>query len=295
MSKSVILEGVFASEAIDSSGEILSIQGSDISELQSGRAVVNTEHVSPEDIAKGNDKDPQGFSTIVGRVINAKKIFDIKDCETDKERDAYKKIRKPLIYGSIELYDGDDAHSNAKAASALAKLFSKSDNGPRLGLSVEGATLKRKGHLLEETAIRRMALTMKPCNKTAWINVSNRESSNNMLKGQNQGSVETLSKTLAMTFVDIKKDNHINGLAINLNNLKKALEAGGLNSTPGNSNQGSSLQKQSQLAKLIKIVGSKPTKEMIKQTIPELNEEEIAKVQEGIKIQVLSKYKRSIN
>lgn len=132
MSKNVIMEGVFGSEAIDSSGEVLSIKGADISALQSGQAVLNTEHVSPEDIAKGNEKDPQGFSTIVGRVITAKKIFDIKDCETDKERDAYRKIKKPLIYGSIELYNTEDAHENAKAASALAMLFSKSDNGPRL-------------------------------------------------------------------------------------------------------------------------------------------------------------------
>lgn len=290
-SKNVIMEGVFGSEAIDSSGEVLSIKGADISALQSGQAVLNTEHVSPEDIAKGNDKDPQGFSTIVGRVITAKKIFDIKDCDTDKERDAYRKIKKPLIYGSIELYNTEDAHENAKAASALAKLFSKSDNGPRLGLSVEGATLKRKGHLLEETAIRRMALTLKPCNKTSWIDVSNKESSSNMFKGQNQGGVETLSKTVAMTYIDLKKDSHINGLAINLNNLRKALEAGGMNTVASSSNQGSSLQKESQLTKLVKFLGNKPTKEAIKKTIPELSDDEIQKVQESIKVLVLSRYK----
>ena len=41
MSTEMLLDGPFASEAIDSSGEILDIEGCDISDAEAGRAQAN--------------------------------------------------------------------------------------------------------------------------------------------------------------------------------------------------------------------------------------------------------------
>jgi hypothetical protein len=45
-SKGMLLCGVFSSEAVDSSGEVVKLDGIDISSLEEGQGTANVEHVS---------------------------------------------------------------------------------------------------------------------------------------------------------------------------------------------------------------------------------------------------------
>src|SRR5688572_20970386 len=112
MATGMIVDGVFASQAIDSSGEILDVDGCDISTLDVD-GVANYEHKSPDD----KDQDANNGEEIVGKIIFAKKIFKESDCDTDRERLYWNQVKVPYIYGMVRLYDGA-GHSGAQALAA---------------------------------------------------------------------------------------------------------------------------------------------------------------------------------
>src|ERR1017187_1353312 len=98
LKKSTKIRGIFSSESPDRAGEIVKIDGVDLSAVHEHRALVNSEH-------------QQDFAKTVGRILSAKKIFSEKDCVDKFEKDSYNSVGKvPLIVGSIELFD-DEEHS----------------------------------------------------------------------------------------------------------------------------------------------------------------------------------------
>jgi len=307
LTKNLILEGIFSVETPDTAGEVLSVEGADISDLQTGKATLNTEHINPEDADKeevhkrdGKDEDDfKGFNTIVGRVVNAKKIFTQDDCESDRELDAWREFKRPMIYGSVEIWDGPEAHDNARAAATVARMFNKHQEGPQLGLSVEGATLERQGNFLKKTVIRKMALTMKPANKAATVDIvadtSAPQVSKSMSKATYDGGQEPLRKSVSMQHMATVIPNHFNdfGLSSALSNLRKALEAGSPAGAPSSLSGGSALQKESlgkkmsrssQLDKLITLCGKKsPSPALIKTLVPGATDDQAAKIELAIK------------
>lgn len=240
-STGMILDGIFGSEAIDSSGEVLDVEGADISDLEEGRGVLNYEHKSSED--KGNNGQE-----IVGRILWAKKIFARSECETDRQRHFWDQIRLPYIYGVCRLYDGA-GHEGAKALAAQVRDHHANNEPILVRFSVEGSTLEQSGHVLKRSVIRRVALTLKPCNKTA---------NSGLLEDPNapegfDKSPEKSSKDILADLVEAKKFEHPGfmrlGASISseyvpysehrqllknlvklkaLQNLKKTLTAGGL-------------------------------------------------------------------
>ena len=66
MFNGMIIDGVFASEAIDSSGEILDIKGCDISDLENGYGVLNWEH-------NGSENKKEDANNIIGKIVFCKK------------------------------------------------------------------------------------------------------------------------------------------------------------------------------------------------------------------------------
>lgn len=163
MATGQIIDGVFASEAIDSSGEILDIEGCDISTLDKD-GIANYEH------REGDKSDPRGGNNgeeIVGKILYAIKIMKESDCETDRQRDYWQRIgRIPFIYGMVRLYDGA-GHSGAQALAAQIRDHHANGEPALVRFSIEGATLERKGNRLVQCVARRVALTLKPCNRTA--------------------------------------------------------------------------------------------------------------------------------
>lgn len=152
----MIIDGALGSEAIDSSGEVLDVKGADISDAEKGTMLLNWEHTLGE---KGPD-------TIVGVVLRAKKIFNRDDCDTDRERMYWDEIKLPFIYGVSRLYDGA-GHEKAKAIAAIIRDHVANGEKVICRYSVEGSTLHKEDNRLADSIVRRVAITVKPCNRTA--------------------------------------------------------------------------------------------------------------------------------
>jgi predicted GNAT family acetyltransferase len=152
------LDGVWASQACDSSGEILSVSGIDTSSMQND-GVVTWEHNGSQ------------ASQIIGRVKYTKKIFSEADCDTDRQRHYWNKTEMPFLYGIAELFDSE-GHSGAKDVSAILKYNKQNastDSSSLLGWSIEGAKISKDGMQITKSIGRNVSLTVKPCNKTCIL------------------------------------------------------------------------------------------------------------------------------
>ena len=77
LNKSLEIDMIAATEACDTAGETLSIQGADISDLLAGKGFFNDNHA-------------KGFGNVLGRVTFAKKIFKKEDCSNEREKYYFK-------------------------------------------------------------------------------------------------------------------------------------------------------------------------------------------------------------
>jgi hypothetical protein len=95
----MLMDGVFSSEAIDSSGEVVSLKGMDTSYMEEGYGVANYEHL---------DEDKGGFGReIVGKIVFVHKIFKDSDCQNERQRMYWRELKEiPFLYGIVRLYDG---------------------------------------------------------------------------------------------------------------------------------------------------------------------------------------------
>ena len=138
----------------DTQGEMLSVEGADISELQ-----------------RINDNHGKGFFNSIGTITSSKKIFKEEDCENDRQKYYWNKIKAPYIYARGFLHDDED-HPNAKAAAAILRNIHKHDSPLKLKASVEGGVLARgiaDPSLLARTKIHSIALTFVPANNATLV------------------------------------------------------------------------------------------------------------------------------
>lgn len=146
------------SELRDTQGEMLSVEGADISELQAGRGRLNDNH-------------GKGFFNAIGRVTSAKKIFKREDCDNVRHEYYWDKIKAPYIYVAGELFDDED-HPNARATAAILRHVHKADIPLKVKASVEGGVLARgikDPSLLARTKIHSVAITMTPANNATLV------------------------------------------------------------------------------------------------------------------------------
>lgn len=192
----MIIDGVLGSAAIDSSGEVLDIEGADISDWEAGTMLLNWEHSPGE----------AGASTIVGKVIYAKKIFKAEDCENERQRMYWDQIEVPFIYGVCRLWD-KSGHAEAKSIAAIIRDCAANNEPIICRFSVEGSTLKKEGNVLKRSVIRRVAVTTKPCNRTA---VSGLVSDDDPAapKGYDRISDKEKDKLLPEGLIDTEKHEH---------------------------------------------------------------------------------------
>ena len=158
--KGMLLDGIGASQHIDSSGEILDVKGCDIKDVEDGVAVINYEH---------KDDSP---TDVIGRLVYAKKIFSAEDCDDERQKMYWKKSGVPFIYIIGELMD-QDGHQGAQDAAAIVRHYHSRDLPIVARWSIEGSTLdkdKSTGRL-KRSIFKRIALTLKPCNKDATSGV----------------------------------------------------------------------------------------------------------------------------
>jgi GGDEF domain-containing protein len=162
-SKGMVIDGVFSSEAIDSSGEIVKLAGLDIASMEEGQATANYEH---------KNKDDGGFGReTVGRIIYVKKIFDLQDCDDDRQKFYYRKVgERPYLYGQVRLLDAA-GHTGAAALAAQIRDAVIHDDLILVRYSVEGTTLEKENNVIKTSIGRKVALTIVPCNKTCFAGV----------------------------------------------------------------------------------------------------------------------------
>src|SRR5271154_5885983 len=154
------------SQLRDTQGEMLSVEGADIGELEAGRGRLNDNH-------------GKGFFNSIGRVTLAKKIFKSEDCDDDRQRYYWDKVKAPYIYVKGYLYDDED-HPNARAAAAILRNVHKSDCPLKLKASVEGGVVARgiaDPSLLARTKIHSVALTFTPANNATLVEPLNLDKS----------------------------------------------------------------------------------------------------------------------
>lgn len=187
------ISGVAAAENIDSSGEILSIEGLDISSIHDGTAFLNYEH---------QNTTPTNGS--VGKILFGKKIFSEKDCDTEDQLKWWKHAQVPFLYIIGELFD-EEGHSAAIDIAAMARydeklrkqnMLSKDGLKPVVNFSVEGAKLKSEGNRITRSIARKVSVTVLACNKICWASIYNEPAKTD------QPSTE---QTKPMAFNEIKK------------------------------------------------------------------------------------------
>lgn len=204
MSKNTIIDGIAASEHLDSSGESLSIKGMDISSLGGPDSILNWEHGS-------KDRPNQ----VVGKVTFAKKIMKEEDAKSKREKHYWNKIKKPFVYIKAELFDGL-GHSGAQDVAAMLKYKNKDkgeDSRLVVGFSIEGGKIEKSGMVVTKSIARDVAITVKPCNKVCDAEVIQGEISEDFLyKNQgydceivNQDSLINPNSYRLMILQDVKK------------------------------------------------------------------------------------------
>lgn len=231
-----LIDGIAASEVPDTSGEILSVQGADISSLNDGTGVLNSEHINPDNKQfqeAAGDEDGQ-WGTIVGRIIFAKKIYSDQDCESERELDLWNNLQHPFIYFGAELFDAD-GHKNASELASIIRHYHNRSLPIVCRYSIEGSVLDRKGNFLARTLARKVAVTIKPCNHSAISNLV--EFPNVMEKNEKCISVYEMEYSLLIEDPIERFDSALT----ELKELKKALTLGSANVAPGSLVGGSAL------------------------------------------------------
>jgi hypothetical protein len=225
-----------ATEIRDSQGELLDIQGTDISNLVGGFL---------------NDNHSQGFINRIGRVTEAKKIFKEDDCENDRQRYYWDKVKTPYLYVKGVLYNDED-HVNAKAAAAILNNIHKVDAPLKMKASVEGSTVARgikDSSILSRTKIKGIALTFTPANQTTLVEATSLNKTDTSPEEEALiKSVLHLAKNNVPSFIDISKRLSEEKIAKNvkkIHGMVKALTAGGGGGAPGSLTGGQVIQKES--------------------------------------------------
>jgi hypothetical protein len=165
----MLITGIGASEAIDSSGEILSIEGLDISSLEVS-GTLNYDHK--------NDLP----SHTVGKILKAKKIFRESDCENPSQLKFWNQIKVPYLWTLAELFDSV-GHTEAMNIAAMLRYDSEAkesgkyteDTANLINFSVEGAKLQKEGNIITKSIARKLSITINPCNKIAEAEIYNPE------------------------------------------------------------------------------------------------------------------------
>jgi ribosomal protein S27E len=192
--KPLWIDCVAGSQLRDTQGEMLSIEGCDISKLENGGAIWTDNH-------------GKGFFNNIGRITYGKKIFKAEDCEDERQRYYWEKIRAPYIYAKGYLYDDED-HPNARAAAAVVRNIHKSDCPLKMKSSVEGGVVSRgisDSTLLARTKLTGVALTLTPANQATLLEPLNLDKSSY----DNAADMNLIKSVLHLAQTDTPSFRHI--------------------------------------------------------------------------------------
>lgn len=196
---STFIHGIAASENIDSSGEVVSIEGMDISSLDK-TGIFNFEHdqgtVGTETVQL---KVP---SNIVGKILKAIKIFSEQDCQDDYQKYFWSKCQTPYLYVMGELLDDYSASAKEVAGKFQYDLAKKGQNEHNIfGFSIEGAKLDKQGSVVTASIARKVTITVSPCNKACIAEIIPAEGQESRVKDD----LESIFKTESASEIELFK------------------------------------------------------------------------------------------
>lgn len=213
--KALEIDMIAGSQLRDTQGEMLSIEGADISDLERG-------------LGKLNDNHGKGAFNSIGRITGAKKIMKEEDCTNPRHKYYWDKVKAPYIYVSGILYNDED-HPNARAAAAIVRHIHKADVPLKMKASVEGGVISRgiaDPTLLARTKIHSVALTLTPANQATLIEPINLDKSQYdeasdylLIK-----SVQHLAETNVPSFRAVQKAASAAKVAKNIRMIQKLLK-----------------------------------------------------------------------
>lgn len=277
--KGLMIAGVFSAQAPDKTAEVIDVKGMDISSLNDGNAILNAEHEGGK------------FSSYLGRIVSAKKIYKMDDCTTAHEKKSFKESgENPIIYGVAELFDDED-HSEAKDAAAVIKHYKKRGLPIAARFSIEGSSLDKEGNLIKRSIARRVALTIAPCNAACESEVISELSKSEKTTYSAITKRYNESKGVTSDLMVIDQDSIMKSLD-NLQNvfgkLQKALEAGMPSGAPGTLTQGAALQGNSPGAHPRKkeettLPGEETTRKEDSQQVKPISESKVDDIDEAAK------------
>jgi hypothetical protein len=207
------------SELKDTQGETLSVEGADISDLENGNGRLNDNH-------------GKGFFNSLGRVTEAKKIFKSEDCDNERHKYFWEKIKAPFIYAKGYLYSDED-HPNAKAAAAILRNIHREDAPLAMKASVEGGVIARgvaDSSKLARTKIHSVALTFTPANNATLVEPLNvdKSASNWDTDMQLIKSVMHLAETNVPSFRHIQRHASANAIYDNIKKIQELAKSLGI-------------------------------------------------------------------
>lgn len=153
------IDGIAGNSVRDTAGEVLDLDGCDISELEQGLGYLNDNH---------SNKLPD----VLGKITFAKKIYSDKDCEDDRQKYFWNKTKSPFLYFKGRLFDQKGDHRSAKAVAAILQHQFVEKSPLKLKASVEGNIIKRDEKdksVLKHTALKGIALTFSPANNLTLV------------------------------------------------------------------------------------------------------------------------------
>lgn len=194
------IHGVASCSAIDTSAEVIDIAGLDISSLAKTGTITFEHNMAKEPTGKSFQLNIP--CQIVGKIVQAKKIFSEKDCDTESERYFWNKTKLSYVYIIAELLD--DYTASAKEVAGMFR-YSKDHPGQSaiLGFSVEGGEIPgtRSGVVVKRSIARKTTLTTAPCNKLCIAEIYDAK-----MDSQVKDDFESLFKTETMAIELFKSD-----------------------------------------------------------------------------------------
>ena len=144
------VHGVGSSQAIDTAGEIVDLAGLDCSSLIGG--ALNWEHLAAIP------------AQLVGKVLDYKKIFSEKDCESEAHKYFWDKTKTPFLYVMGRLFD-DKKESSKECAALFLDDAEHPEERPIVGFSIEGSKVDKQNMIVTKSIGRKLTITHAPANK----------------------------------------------------------------------------------------------------------------------------------
>lgn len=214
---------IAGSQLRDTQGEMLDIEGADISHLERGLGLANDNHGA-------------GAFNTLGRITGAKKIFKREDCSDPRHEYYWDKVKAPYIYMRGVLFNDED-HPNARAAAAILRNVHRADIPLKMKASVEGGVIARgvkDPNHLARTKITKVALTFTPANNATLVEPLNLEKSSSTWEADQKliKSVIHLAKANVPSFRAITRNAQAEKIVDNFRKINELAKANGLSTIP---------------------------------------------------------------